>query len=168
MQVKIYPNSLSICQSAGGLTALFTYDAKPKHGTRTPPKNTQPIQTSVELDTTLTTDTATSSEPSTPVVPPRKYALISFSVARKARKRDATLTTNLESTTSPPQVAMDGQLKEMLASMQNEMREMRRKNGDMHDEIRSIHKEHESIRKENETIHKDLAGVQKDLDPAKC
>ncbi|KAG2360246.1 hypothetical protein BDR07DRAFT_1378147 [Suillus spraguei] len=153
MQVKIYPNSLSICQSAGGLTALFTYDAKPKHGTRTPPKNTQPIQTSVELDTTLTTDTATSSEPSTPVVPPRKYALISFSVARKARKRDATLTTNLESTTSPPQ---------------NEMREMRRKNEDMHDEIRSIRKEHESIRKENETIHKDLAGVQKDLDPAKC
>lgn len=71
------------------------------------------------------------------------------------------MTTNLESTTSPPQVAMDGQLKEMLASMQNEMREMRRKNGDMHDEIRSI-------RKENETIHKDLAGVQKDLDPAKC
>ncbi|KAG2075646.1 hypothetical protein BDR04DRAFT_1091210, partial [Suillus decipiens] len=153
MRGKLYPNvklsdSLSVCRS-GGITALFTSDVKPKRGTRT---SSQAIQTSVELDTTLTTNTAASSESSTPVVPPRK--------SRKARRRNATLTTNPESTTSLPQVTMDSQLKEMLASMQNEMGEIR----GILKENESILKEIETIRKENETIRKEIEGIRKDLD----
>lgn len=161
MRGKLYPNvklsdSLSVCRS-GGITALFTSDVKPKRGTRT---SSQAIQTSVELDTTLTTNTAASSESSTPVVPPRK--------SRKARKRNATLTANPESTTSLPQVAMDSQLKEMLASMQDEIRSIRKENErilkeneNMHDKIEGICNENESIRNENKSIRKDLDAARK-------
>ncbi|KAG2071211.1 hypothetical protein BDR04DRAFT_1098578 [Suillus decipiens] len=154
MKGKLYPNvklsdSLSVCRS-GGITALFTSDVKPKRGTRT---SSQAIQTYVEPNTTLIiTDTATSSESSTQVSPPRK--------SRKARRRNATLTTNPESTTSLPQVTMDSQLKEMLASMQNEMGEIR----GILKENESILKEIETIRKENETIRKEIEGIRKDLD----
>lgn len=116
MRGKYFPDvklsdSLSVCRSSGGLIALFTSNAEAKNRTRTSSQNTQANQISVELTTTLTTDTATTFESSISVAPPRK--------PRKARKRNATLTANPESTTSLPQVTMDHQLSQMLASMQN-------------------------------------------------
>ncbi|KAG1851359.1 hypothetical protein F4604DRAFT_2045896 [Suillus subluteus] len=200
MRGKYFPDvklsdSLSVCRSSGGLIALFTSNAEAKHRTRTSSQNTQANQISVELNTTSTTDTATTSESSISVAPPRKYALISFSAARKARKRNTTSTANPDSTTSLPQVTMDNQLSQMLASMQNEIREIRGKNEtileenktilkenenmrdeirsmckeneNMRNEIESIHNENESICHENEGIHKDLASVRKDLDAAR-
>jgi predicted nucleic acid-binding Zn-ribbon protein len=55
---------------------------------------------------------------------------------------------------------MDSLLKEMLASMQNEITEIRR----MHERIL---KENESMRDESESVKKDLASVRKDLEAAR-
>ncbi|KAG2133183.1 uncharacterized protein EDB93DRAFT_1308637 [Suillus bovinus] len=174
----IYPDvkpsdMLSVCRS-GGFTALFTPNAETNHRIKTQlAKNAPANQTSVEPSTTLATDTATT-QSSTSAVPPRK--------SKKAKKRNAASAANTASTANPPQVTMDNQLKEMLASMQKEMTEMvlgknkrilgknkriLSENESMRAEIERINNENESLRDNNEHINNDLASVRKDLDTAR-
>ncbi|KAG2133221.1 uncharacterized protein EDB93DRAFT_1308749 [Suillus bovinus] len=148
MKAKYYPDvkpsdMLSVCRS-GGFTALFTPNAETNHHIKTQlAKNAPANQTSVEPSTTLATDTATT-QSSTSAVPPRK--------SKKAKKRNAALTANTASTANPPQVTMDNQLKEMLASMQKEMTEMRGKNESMHSKIERMHSKLDRVLGENKRI----------------
>ncbi|KAG2345090.1 hypothetical protein BDR05DRAFT_947041 [Suillus weaverae] len=142
IQAKYFPDtepsdSLSVCRSTG-LTALFTPNAETKRRIKTQlAQKAQADQTSAEPSTTVATDTATTSQSSTSTAPPRK--------SKKAKKRNTASAASTASTADHPQVTMDSQLKEMLASMQNEIAEIRGKN-------ESILSENESIRNKNERI----------------
>ncbi|KAG2337854.1 hypothetical protein BDR05DRAFT_1045238 [Suillus weaverae] len=146
MQARYFPDvkpsdMLSVCRS-GGLTALFTPNAETNRRIKTQlAQNAQANQTPVEPNATLATGAATTSQPSTSAVPPRK--------SRNAKKRNAASTAN------PSQVTMDSQLKEMLASMQKEIAEIRGKNESMRNDNERILSENESMRGEIESIRND-------------
>lgn len=68
---------------------------------------------------------------------------------------------------NPSQVTMDGQLKEILASMQKEIAEIRGEDESVRGEIERITNENESLHRDNERIDYDLAVIRKDLDAAR-
>ncbi|KAG1824256.1 hypothetical protein DFJ58DRAFT_849706 [Suillus subalutaceus] len=160
-------DSLSVCRSAGFAT-LFAPNAETNIRIWAQlARKAQANQTAVEPNTTLATDTATTTQSSVSAVPHRKYTLTSLSAAKKARKRNAASTANPASMANLPQVTMDRQLKEMPASMQNDIAEIRGKNERILDENGSMHGEIERILKENQSINNDLASVRKDLEAAR-
>ncbi|KAG1889018.1 uncharacterized protein F5891DRAFT_1215943 [Suillus fuscotomentosus] len=178
-QARYFPavqpsDMLRVCRS-DGLTALITPNAETNRRIKTQlALNAQANQTHVESNTT--------SQPSTSAVPPHE--------SNNARRRNAASTAN------PPQVTMDSQLKEMLASMQKEIAEIRGKtekeiaeirgknekeiaeirgknekvlseNESIHSENKRILNENESMRGEIESINSGLTSVRRDLDAAR-
>ncbi|KAG2119168.1 uncharacterized protein F5147DRAFT_668523 [Suillus discolor] len=162
MRAKYFPDvqpsdMLNVCRP-NGLTAIFSPNVETNRRIKTQlAQKAQANQISVETNTALATNTATTSQSSTQAAPSRR--------SRRSKKRNAASAANPVSTANPastsnlPQVTMDVQLKEMLASMQNEIVEMRGKNdrilnenGSMRNEIESIRNKNESILNENESI----------------
>ncbi|KAG1818664.1 uncharacterized protein BJ212DRAFT_1346754 [Suillus subaureus] len=154
MRAKYFPagaepsDSLSVCRPTG-LTALFTPNDETNRRIRT--QKARANQPSVEPNTTLATDTDTTSQSSTPAGLTWQIS----SAAKKAKKRNAASTANTASVANLPQVTADSQLKEMLAAMQNEIADIRTKNERILKENGNMHGEIERISKENERTSKD-------------
>ncbi|KAG2738693.1 hypothetical protein P692DRAFT_20813096 [Suillus brevipes Sb2] len=209
MRAKYHPEvepseTLSGCCSAG-LTVIFTPNPETELLIKAKlAQSARANQTSMEPEPTLATDTAITSQSSTSATQSRKDA-DQLPAAKKAKKRNAASTAdtilanttstinttsmaNPASTTNPPHVAMDSQLKEVLASMQKEManmrgnterilvenksmrgeiKSMRGENESMRGEIERLSNENEGLREGNERINNDLASVRKDLDTAR-
>ncbi|KAG1780432.1 hypothetical protein EV702DRAFT_1082730 [Suillus placidus] len=163
IKTKYFPDtepsdSLSVCRSTG-LTALFAPNAETKRRINTQlAQKAQADQTSAEPSTTVATDTATTSQPSTSAAPPRK--------SKKAKKRNTASAASTASTADTaltvdhPQVTMDSQLKEMLASMQSEMAEIRGKNERILNENERILNENERILNENGSMRSEIEGMR--------
>ncbi|KAG2742495.1 hypothetical protein P692DRAFT_20197102 [Suillus brevipes Sb2] len=179
--IQVEPSeTLSGCCSAG-LTVIFTPNPETELLIKAKlAQSARANQTSMEPEPTLATDTAITSQSSTSATQSRK--------AKKAKKRNAVLTAdttlanttsaidatsmaNPASTTNPPYVAMDSQLKEVLASMQKEMANMRGntervlvENKSMRGEIKSMRSENESMRSENESMRSENESMRGEIE----
>ncbi|KAG1743355.1 hypothetical protein EDD22DRAFT_958782 [Suillus occidentalis] len=173
MRAKYHPEvepseTLSICRSVG-LTAIFTPNPETELLIKAKlAQSARANQTSMEPKPTLATGTAIISPSSTSATPSRK--------AKKAKKRNAASTadTTLANTTSTnnttsmanpalttnlPYVAMDSQLKEVLASMQKEMAEMRGNTERVLAENERILAQNERILAENESMRGEIKSM---------
>ncbi|KAG2140593.1 hypothetical protein DEU56DRAFT_797597 [Suillus clintonianus] len=151
MQAKCFPpdaepSDLLSDWSSTGLTALISPDDESTRRIQTHlDKQAQADQTSDERNTTLATDTdsALISQSSTSVQPRKP---------KKKKKRKTSLMANPPSPVNLSQVTMDNQLKEILASMQNEISEVRRENGSMRNKNEKVLNENGNMRNEIENI----------------